>query len=90
MDADRVRAYLQIACAGLGFDIGEIWWSQSQEGNPSSATVVAIGELFLVENFLGPVYASSGTGSTRFLAEGGKRPTGPPFRVTFRVSDAWC
>jgi hypothetical protein len=27
MDPDRVRAYLQVACAGLGFDIGEIWWT---------------------------------------------------------------
>mmetsp|Transcript_4391 Transcript_4391/g.6331 ORF Transcript_4391/g.6331 Transcript_4391/m.6331 type:complete len:313 (-) Transcript_4391:428-1366(-) len=31
MDPDRVRAYLQVACAGLGFDIGEIWWANKQE-----------------------------------------------------------
>jgi hypothetical protein len=42
MDPDRVRAYLQVACAGLGFDIGEIWWSQSQDGAGSSA-LMAIG-----------------------------------------------
>ena len=37
MDPDRVRAYLQVACAGLGFDIGEIWWSSSTEGGTSTA-----------------------------------------------------
>ena len=26
MDADRILSYLQVACAGLGFDIGEVWW----------------------------------------------------------------
>jgi hypothetical protein len=25
MDPDRVQAYLQAACSGLGFDIGEVW-----------------------------------------------------------------
>mmetsp|Transcript_21571 Transcript_21571/g.32660 ORF Transcript_21571/g.32660 Transcript_21571/m.32660 type:complete len:208 (-) Transcript_21571:1279-1902(-) len=33
MDPDRVRAYLQVACAGLGFDIGEIWWTSSKGNN---------------------------------------------------------
>lgn len=37
MDPDRVRAYLQVACAGLGFDIGEIWWSSNTEGGTSTA-----------------------------------------------------
>ncbi len=37
MDPDRVRAYLQVACAGLGFDIGEIWWSSNEEGETSTA-----------------------------------------------------
>ena len=37
MDPDRVRAYLQVACAGLGFDIGEIWWSSNAEGGTSTA-----------------------------------------------------
>lgn len=42
MDAERVRAYLQVACAGLGFDIGEIWWTSNENG---SSTVAAIGTL---------------------------------------------
>jgi len=37
MDPDRVRAYLQVACAGLGFDIGEVWWSSSNESGTSTA-----------------------------------------------------
>ena len=41
MDPERVRAYLQVACAGLGFDIGEIWWTSNENG---SSTVAAIGE----------------------------------------------
>jgi len=45
MDPDRVRAYLQVACAGLGFDIGEIWWS-SNEGGTSTA-LAAFGKLVL-------------------------------------------
>lgn len=40
MDPDRVRAYLQVACAGLGFDIGEVWWTSNENG---SSTVAAIG-----------------------------------------------
>ena len=42
MDPDRVRAYLQVACAGLGFDIGEIWWSSDNNG--SSSALMAIGK----------------------------------------------
>ena len=41
MDPERVRAYLQVACAGLGFDIGEVWWTSNENG---SSTVAAIGE----------------------------------------------
>lgn len=37
-----MRAYLQVACAGLGFDIGEVWWTADQNG---SSTVAAIGML---------------------------------------------
>mmetsp|Transcript_7961 Transcript_7961/g.18600 ORF Transcript_7961/g.18600 Transcript_7961/m.18600 type:complete len:1142 (-) Transcript_7961:12-3437(-) len=37
MDADRVRSYLQVACAGLGFDIGEVWWMQNENGTTSQA-----------------------------------------------------
>ena len=42
MDPDRVRAYLQVACAGLGFDIGEIWWTNNNNG--SSSALAAIGK----------------------------------------------
>ena len=52
MDPDRVRAYLQVACAGLGFDIGEIWWTQSDE---SSSALAAIGE-FSFENAHPPFF----------------------------------
>jgi len=45
MDADRVRAYLQVACAGLGFDIGEVWWMSNESG---TSTVAAIGALFIL------------------------------------------
>ncbi|KAL7548391.1 hypothetical protein ACHAWF_013071 [Thalassiosira exigua] len=41
MDADRVRSYLQVACAGLGFDIGEVWWMSNESG---TSTVAAIEE----------------------------------------------
>ena len=44
MDADRVRAYLQVACAGLGFDIGEVWWMSNESG---TSTVAAIGALLV-------------------------------------------
>lgn len=45
MDPERVRAYLQAACAGLGFDVGEVWWTSSENG---SSTVAAIGEFFFI------------------------------------------
>ncbi|KAL9181016.1 hypothetical protein ACHAXT_009821 [Thalassiosira profunda] len=41
MDVDRVRSYLQVACAGLGFDIGEVWWMSNDSG---TSTVAAIEE----------------------------------------------
>ena len=41
MDPTRVHAYLQAACAGLGFDIGEVWFSANQTG---TSTVAAIGK----------------------------------------------
>ena len=47
MDPDRVRAYLQVACAGLGFDIGEIWWTNNNNG--SSSALAAIGKAKLEE-----------------------------------------
>ena len=42
MDPERVRAYLQAACAGLGFDIGEVWFTTSENG---TSTVAAVGKL---------------------------------------------
>jgi hypothetical protein len=47
MDPDRIRAYLQVACAGLGFDIGEIWWTSSDTG---SSALAAIGEFIVKDN----------------------------------------
>jgi hypothetical protein len=47
MDPDRVRAYLQVACAGLGFDIGEIWWTHNDNG--SSSAMAAIGKEEIME-----------------------------------------
>ena len=41
MDPCRIRSYLQVACAGLGFEIGEIWWTGNEHG---SSTVAAIGK----------------------------------------------
>ena len=46
MDPERVRAYLQVACAGLGFDIGEVWWTQNENG---TSTVARIGKIRLIE-----------------------------------------
>lgn len=39
MDADRVRSYLQVACAGLGFDIGEVWWMSNENGTSTVASI---------------------------------------------------
>ena len=39
-----MRSYLQVACAGLGFDIGEVWWMSNENG---TSTVAAIGKLNL-------------------------------------------
>jgi len=41
MDPERIHAYLQAACSGLGFDIGEVWFS-SREGN-GTETVSSFG-----------------------------------------------
>jgi hypothetical protein len=41
MDPCRIRSYLQVACAGLGFEIGEIWWTSNEHG---TSTVAAIGK----------------------------------------------
>lgn len=43
MDPERIHAYLQAACAGLGFDIGEVWFSSNETGT-STSTVATIGE----------------------------------------------
>jgi len=39
MDPGRVKAYLQVACTGLGFDIGEIWWATDDNDGSSSRLV---------------------------------------------------
>ncbi|KAL7555349.1 hypothetical protein ACA910_001386 [Epithemia clementina (nom. ined.)] len=39
MDPERVHAYLQVACAGLGFDIGEVWWTSDENGSSSLAAI---------------------------------------------------
>ena len=43
MDAERVHAYLQVACAGLGFDIGEVWWASNQNGSSLTAIGKSLG-----------------------------------------------
>ena len=40
MDPDRVRAYIQLACAGLGFDIGEVWFISDKQKNGNSAPAI--------------------------------------------------
>lgn len=50
MDPGRIHAYLQAACAGLGFDIGEVWFSSNDSG---TSTVAQIGKsLFNIESNL--------------------------------------
>jgi hypothetical protein len=51
MDPDRVKAYLQVACTGLGFDIGEIWWT-SDDNTGASSALMAIGELPCCQAFI--------------------------------------
>ena len=35
VEPESIHAFLQAACAGLGFDIGEVWWYSDPKG-PSS------------------------------------------------------
>ena len=51
MDPTRVHAYLQAACAGLGFDIGEVWFSANQKG---TSTVAAIGKSKMYHETVSP------------------------------------
>jgi hypothetical protein len=60
MDPERVRAYLQVACAGLGFDIGEVWWTSNENG---SSTVAAIGEFPLTTIIEGQILFGAGRGN---------------------------
>lgn len=39
MDANRVNSYLQVACAGLGFDIGEVWSMSNESGTSTVASI---------------------------------------------------
>jgi len=40
MDSERLEAYLKVACIGLGFDIGEAWWTtqhgEEEEGSTTT------------------------------------------------------
>ena len=46
MDPERVRAYLQVACAGLGFDIGEVWFTSNENGSSTVAQIGTLSHLF--------------------------------------------
>ena len=37
MDTSRVQAYLKVACAGLGFDVGEVWVTTKSQGSAGIA-----------------------------------------------------
>jgi len=39
MDPQRIHAYLQAACAGIGFDIGEVWFSSNDAGASTITTI---------------------------------------------------
>jgi len=43
MDPERIHAYLQAACAGLGMTVGEVWFAQNETG---SSTVAKIGKFY--------------------------------------------
>eukprot|EP00536_Pseudo-nitzschia_multiseries_P011558 jgi/Psemu1/29326/gm1.29326_g len=62
MDPDRVRAYLQISCAGLGFDIGELWWTSNKAAGSTSA-LAAIEE----KNDTSGVSSDNGEKKLRFV-----------------------
>lgn len=64
MDADRVRSYLQVACAGLGFDIGEVWWMSNENG---TSTVAAIGKLNLFTVYMNIFYCNKITSHAHTL-----------------------
>ena len=38
MDPGRIHAYLQAACSGLGFDVGEVWFSSTEVPSSPSLT----------------------------------------------------
>lgn len=39
MDPDRIHSYLKAACIGLGFDIGEVWWTSTTEKATASTKI---------------------------------------------------
>lgn len=39
MDPQRIHAYLQAACAGLGFDIGEVWFTSNDTGTSTITSI---------------------------------------------------
>ena len=56
MDPERIHAYLQAACAGLGFDVGEVWFSSNETGT-STSTVATIGKNSNSEKYFCFAYA---------------------------------
>lgn len=63
MDPDRVRSYLQVACAGLGFDIGEVWWMTNENGTSTVASITDTAD----------ASASTSTSNTHANRPGNKR-----------------
>lgn len=39
MDPGRIHSYLQAACAGLGFDIGEVWFAAVDKKNSKLTSI---------------------------------------------------
>lgn len=58
MDPERIHAYLQAACAGLGFDIGEVWFSSNETGT-STSTVATIGKNSIILKNIFDMYSQS-------------------------------
>eukprot|EP00581_Thalassiosira_minuscula_P018061 CAMPEP_0183733490 /NCGR_PEP_ID=MMETSP0737-20130205/41341_1 /TAXON_ID=385413 /ORGANISM="Thalassiosira miniscula, Strain CCMP1093" /LENGTH=1113 /DNA_ID=CAMNT_0025966757 /DNA_START=284 /DNA_END=3626 /DNA_ORIENTATION=+ len=90
MDADRVRSYLQVACAGLGFDIGEVWWMSNESG---TSTVAAIEEKNGHESDSSGEDAYNGLMNQRgspTKANGSKRRTPKKRFLQLYTSKAYC
>jgi len=44
MDSERLEAYLKVACIGLGFDIGEAWWTTQHGEEEEDSTTTTTDE----------------------------------------------